>query len=695
MSVNLRSKIVEEFKRGALAFLSEGAICERLHVRPSDKKTVKKILSSLVESGILLRDNRGNYATPKQLNAFEAEVSANERGFAFLIPCDKEKFGHDFFVPRNALAGALNKDKVLAAHVPNTQDEAFVIRILSRGVKRLVGLFDCDRRAGYVIPDDRKFADDIYIKPHNFATAKRGDKVVVEIIDYARGKMPEGKIVEVLGEDGDFFVEEHAIIRSYGLYEDFPFAALRECEEGANTPVLLKGRRDLRHLYTVTIDGEDTRDIDDAISLHRQGENIILGVHIADVAEYVKPHSKTDKEAYRRGTSVYFPDRVLPMLPKALSNGACSLNEGELRYALSCLMTFDGQGNRLGYELCESVIKSDRRLSYPLVNALLNGDENARKTYPDFIDTAVDMLKLSRILQNRRNQKGAVNLQVNESKIMLLDGEIIIPDYKRGEAENLIEQFMVAANEAVADFAERKGYPILYRIHEPPAPEKASNLLGFLRDLGINAKCNPEDVSPADYSRILQASEGKNAFSVINKVMLRSMQKARYCQENKGHFGLASNSYCHFTSPIRRYPDLFTHRVLKAVLRGEGEKAKTTYASLAPAAATDTSERERIAAEAERAVDDLYACAYMDERIGETYEGVISGVTAFGVFVELPNALEGLIRMENLPQDDYYFHEEKLLLQGKKYAFGIGESIAVRVDACDYASRKVLFALDE
>ncbi len=695
MSINIRSKIFEEIKSGRWAFKTAGEICSAMHANQSMTKNIKKTLESLCESEKLIKNNRGQYATPEQFGVFTATVQGNERGFAFLVP-DNDSYGHDFFVPKNMLCGALHKDKVLAMPVHNTVDQAQILKVLERGIEIVTGAFDCDKRAGYVLPDDLKYCQDVYIKPANFNGAKRGDKVSARVTGYVYGKLPEGRIIEILGRDGDFDAEELSIIRSYSLNESFPAAVEKQADEVSKKPILLNGRRDLRNTYTITIDGEDTRDIDDAVSLDMNGDNFILGVHIADVSEYVEYNSKLDKEAFSRGTSVYFPDKVLPMLPKALSNGACSLNEGEERYAMSCFITFGKDGERLDYSLCESVIKSDRRMTYTAVNAILDGDEAACRKYPELAERAGNMRRLSEILHGRREGLGAVELEVKEAKITISDdGEIIIPEYERGEAEKIIEQFMVAANEAVADYMEKNKLPCLYRIHEPPAPEKAEGLLSFLRDLGINHKLDTENVSPADFSGILDETRGKPSFAIINKVMLRSMQKARYSEKNVGHFGLASEKYCHFTSPIRRYPDLFVHRSLKAALRGEGERAKSVYGEIAKSAAISASERERNADDAERAVDDLYKCAYMDGRIGEIYDGIISGVTSFGVFVQLKNTIEGVIRIENLPDDNYFFYEDKLLLKGNNHSFKIGGEVRVRVDGCDFGNRRVLFGLEE
>ena len=692
LHMDLKKIIKEGFKSGKLKGVPINAVTTALRLSPSYKKPVRAILKQLTDEGYVITDGV-RYGTPEQMRAFTARVKATRNGAVFLIPEGKAERENDYFVPKKYLKEALDGDTVLAVPRPRTQDEAAVIKILERGRKTVVGVFESDRRWGYVIPDDRAFASDIFIPFDLSAGAEDGDKVIAEITSYPHGKAVGGKIIEILGKDGDFFTEERAIIRSYELAEEFPEYVERTAEQVAAERVELGDRRDLRNLLTVTIDGVDTRDIDDAVSLEIVDGNYRLGVHIADVSNYVKLNGCIDKEAYARGTSVYFPDRVLPMLPKALSNGACSLNEGEDRYALSCIMTFNKNGNRVSYEICESVINSDKRLTYDEVTAILNGERT------DFVPACARMLKdmerLCLLLEDRRKRAGEVSLDVKEAHIYLDErGEIVIPDYDRAISHRIIEQFMVSANEAVAEFAEKRGAPFLYRIHEKPSAEKASLLYSFVRDLGINAKGSPEDARPCDYQRILTAASDKPYSSVVSKVMLRSMQKARYSADNRGHFGLASECYCHFTSPIRRYPDLFVHRVLKMLLRGDIAGANAKFAPIAERAAIDTSERERNADAVERDVDDLYKVVYMQSRIGESYDAVISGVIESGVFAELANTVEGFIPIDCLPADRYFYVAEKFKLYGRKVSFCIGDKVRVKVAACDLGARRVQFVLD-
>ncbi len=625
----------------------------------------------------------------KKDKKFTGTVQGSDKGYAFIIP-DDESVGHDFFVPRHSVGGAFHGDKVLAAHVRGTQDEAYILKILERGSDTVIGTFERERGRGYVYPDNPK-QPEIFVPIAASAGAKNGEKVVCKITSYPKGKAPGGEVVEVLGESGEIEAEELSIIRSYGLEEEFPEQALLDAREVAEEKVVLDEREDFRDKLIITIDGEDTRDIDDGVSLERKGKNFVLGVHIADVSHYVKPGTALDNDAYGRGTSVYFPDRVLPMLPKELSNGACSLNEDEERYAMSCIMTFAPDGERLGYKVCRSVIKSRLRTTYTDITAVCEGEKVACEKYPYLIEIVADMKSLCLAMENRRERLGNVNLDVKEAHIYVNDKrEIVIPPAQRTISQRIIEQFMISANEAVAEFLQKSGAPCLYRIHEQPSPEKASTFFAFLRDLGVKAKYDCEDLEPAVFQRILKTVEDKPFYSVVNKVMLRSMQKARYSEENRGHFGLASECYCHFTSPIRRYPDLFVHRALKAVL---DEKNYSKLENFAHDAGVDCSARERVADECERKVDDLYKLYYMAERLGEEYEAVISGVTAFGVFAELDNTVEGLIPLEDLPKDNYKFYEEKFTLAGGKHIFKLGERIKVKVADCDLGRMRVLFKL--
>ena len=678
-------KILEGVMNGQLKNKTAREIFSILRLRQSEKRNLKNTLAKLCDCGELFKTPHGGYLTPEQAGAFSGTLRGNERGFAFVTP---DSGGSDFFVPHRSVNGAYDGDSVLAVHVPGTNDEALVVKVLERGNKRVVGTLSKGRNNSFVYPDNLKLPR-IYVPNTLTLGAKNNDKVVCEIASYPRDKAPDGKVLEVLGESGDLDCEELSIIREFALEVEFLPAVSEEAERASKAPVILDGRRDLRNKIIFTIDGEDTRDIDDAVSLEKEGNNFVLGVHIADVSHYVKYKSLLDKSAYARGTSVYFPDRVLPMLPKALSNGACSLNEGEDRYALSCEMKFTKDGKRLSYEIFKSVINSTHRTTYTQIAALYEKDPNICRKYSDLEEIVNDMASLCIALEKRRKSAGEVNLEVKETHIFIDENdEIVIPTVERNIAHRMIEQFMISANEAVAEFLQSKNAPCLYRVHEAPAPEKCEKFADFLRDLGVTAKLDYDEVSPKDFRDILTKCEDLPSFSVINKIMLRTMQKARYSDRNLKHFGLASECYCHFTSPIRRYPDLFVHRVVKSLLDG---KSCEKYAEVANLAGIDCSARERTADEAERKVDDLYKLAYMSERLGETYDAVISGVTNFGIFCELDNAIEGLIRLEDLPDDNYEFFENKFLLKGRKHFYKLGDQIKIEVADCDLGTMKVLF----
>lgn len=690
--MDIKQTILDAFKSGKLERKTQNEIISSLRLSPSHKKIAKSVIKQLCQDGQIIKVDGGRYVSPQRAGAFYATVKANAQGYGFLIPDGRVERENDYFVPAKKLHGALDRDRVLA--IPSGHgDEAVVIKILSRGRQSVTGRLTKQGKSYFVIPDDRAYRAEVVI-PHSLLNgAVIGDKVVAEITGHTSGSV-NGKISTILGRDGELNTEEEAIIASAELNTVFPEYVVETAEKVAAERVVLGNRRDLRNLLTITIDGADTRDIDDAVSLERVGDKYRLGVHIADVSHYVKPNGCIDKEAYDRGTSVYFPDRVLPMLPKALSNGACSLNEGEDRYAMTCFMLFDFGGKKVDFELCESVIRSDRRMTYDEVTKVLERGKEAESEYGEIVQMLEDMQRLCLKLEERRQGNGEVALEVKEAHIYLNErGEIVIPDYQRAVSHRMIEQFMVAANETVARFAEERKAPFLYRIHEQPSAEKANLLYGFVKDLGITVKGNPEEATPRDYQRILKATEGKPFFPVVNKVMLRSMQKARYCRQNLKHFGLASECYCHFTSPIRRYPDLFVHRVLKLLLKGGDDEIFARFARFTVNAEIDTSERERRAELAERDVDDLYKTAYMQERLGEQFDGVISGVTESGIFVELTNAIEGYVRFEYLPADRYELYPEKFLLKGVKHSYRLGDSVRVKATYCDLPTRRIHFEL--
>ncbi len=692
-------KLLSLFQDGALEGKNITDILKILQIPYREKNRVIDLLTQLIKKGELFQNDDGRYGTSAGLGLIKGKISGNERGFAFLVPEDKTAYPNDFFLPRKSLNGAYHGDTVLIERVwGRSEDEGRVVKILERGYATIVGVFRRDRKAGYLIPDEKRFSSEIYIPLSDCFHIKNGVKAVAKITSYPYGKAPGGEIIEILGEEDDFFAEELSIIRSYGLREEFPSRVEKEANrlsERGISPAELENRRDFRNQLIVTIDGEDTRDIDDAVSLEKIGEDYLLGVHIADVTHYVSYRSPLDEEALERGTSVYFPDRVLPMLPRALSNGICSLNEGEDRLTLSCLMRVNKKGGVVSSEIVESVIRSTYRMTYKEVESIVNGDEEICEKYALVKDMVALFAELTHILQTMREKKGNISLDVKEAKIILTpDNEIKIPNYERAFSYQIIEAFMVLANETVAEYMNSIEAPFVYRIHEKPSEEKAQTFQAFANGLGLKAKFHPDDVKPYEYQKLLKSAEGLPVYPVLNRVMLRSMQKAKYSPENLGHFGLASNCYCHFTSPIRRYPDLCIHRIIKEVINGGYPQAVEKYGEFISRAAEQSSERERRATEAEREVDDLYMTMYMSEHIGEEYEAVISGVTSFGIFAELPNTVEGFIPIHTL-YGEYVHDPDRFRLVGKKESYTIGEKLRVEVVDVDFDRRRAEFRILE
>lgn len=683
--------LTEKFNTGELCYKKPSEICRLLGAGgKGERESIMRMLKDLESEGCIVRDERGRYVLPEKLGLIRGTIQGNERGFAFLLRDGQD----DLFIPHKSLRGALHGDTVFARIVGGERgDEAAVYSILKRGMVQLTGTYYRDRRCGMVEADERKFCESVRVV--GGLRAYSGEKVLVKIVAYPEGKDPEGEILEVLGQGGDLNTEEEAIIRTQDLSEEFPQKALSEARKVSAEPVTAEGRTDFRGDLVITIDGEDSRDFDDAVHVERDGEDFLLSVHIADVTHYVRRGGALDKEAFARGTSVYFPDRVLPMLPEELSNGICSLNEGEDRYTLSCIMRVDGKGNVKDSQIVNGLICSRNRMTYTKIAAILDRDDRMCGEYAHLVPMCEDMRALAKILISKRNARGSIDLDVKEAQITCKDGKIDVCEYKRTMAHRIIEEFMILANETVAEFVTAYELPFIYRVHEKPSEEKAQGFKTYLQELGIRAKFHPDNVRPGEYGKILESLKDSELFRVVNRVMLRSMSKARYSAENCGHFGLASRCYCHFTSPIRRYPDLLVHRIVKLILDGQAGEAEQGYKNFVNIASNSCSASERRADEAERAVDELYKTWYMRSHLGEDFEGVVSGVTAFGIFVELPNTVEGLVRIENLPQDDYTFVEERYLLKGSRNSYKIGDKCAVRVAACNIGTRRVEFTLAE
>ena len=583
----------------------------------------------------------------------------------------------------------------------NKRLEGRVLAILERGNTLVVGKIFIGKSNAMVMPDDVKFGKDILVPLSKLNGASDGDKVVVKVNKFYNDKKnPEGEISEVLGRPNEIETEVKAIIRSYNLYETFPNKVLEVAKtlpDEVDMQKYLGKRKDLTNINTFTIDGEDTRDIDDAISISKNSNGTYkLGVHIADVGEYVTLNSVIDKEAFKRGTSVYFPNLVLPMLPRELSNGICSLNEMVNRLALSVFMDINLKGEVTNYEICESIIKSKKRFTYTVVQKIIEGDKRECELNAPFVNDIKLMQELNLVLIKMREKRGAIDFEIPESKITLNElGDVLtIEKAPRDDSHRLIESFMVAANETIATHFKNMKAPFVYRVHEQPDSEKMANFLRLATGYGVKTTAYPDNISPLDLQRILKQVEELDCKVMLNSLCLRSLKKAKYSPECLGHFGLASTMYCHFTSPIRRYPDLTIHRIIKLFLRGQLEgKLLTEQRQFVAASSLNSSDREQAADKVERDVDDLYRVFYMTHHIGEEFEGIVSGVTNFGVFVQLENTVEGMIKITDLPRDGYVFDDLDNVLKGAKNTFTIGKKVKVKCVNANVLAREIDFVL--
>ena len=632
-------------------------------------------------------------------NVIEGKIQGNEKGYAFLIPTDPNS--EDYFISHSNLRGAMHGDIVLAEsiHGEGERTNARVLKVITRGIEKLVGTYFTCKTGGFVKPDDKKYFNDIFVPFGKSVRAKSGDKVVCKIIAYPKKQNPEGIITEVLGRQFNKQAEIKSILFNYKLPDKFPQKVLLEAK---SLPIELtksdkKGRKDFTKKLCFTIDGEDAKDFDDAVSIEKNEKgDFVLGVHIADVSHYVKSKNDIDNEAFLRSTSVYFPERVIPMLPEILSNDLCSLKEGVERLTLSCIMTINNEGKVIDSYITPSIIKSKARLTYTKVQKILDGDKELIKQYKKLTDSIFMMDDLSDLLIERSDKEGRINLDVKESAIFVSkDGDIIVENAKRDKAHRIIEEFMILANVSVAEFIYYTKLPFVYRVHEKPSEEKLQTFYDFLRGLGITAKRNKDTVYSKDFQKILKNAEDTPYYTMINRVMLRSMQKARYSPEDVGHFGLSLKHYCHFTSPIRRYPDLVVHRIVKDLLKGETD-IETKYSDFVYGVSKHSSEKEINANEAERAIDDYYKLLYIDDYIGQSFYGVISGVTNFGIFVELENGVEGIIKLENLKVRGRYlkFDKQTFTLSDGKITYKLGQKVKIMVAGVNLSERRAEFIIE-
>lgn len=723
--------------------MKEKELAMFLQVAREDREEFRGVLQELLAEGQLMLTMKGKYMKSNG-RVLTGTFISNSKGFGFVEIEGREE---DLFIPEDKTGGAFHRDTVQVALLPEQsgrRQEAQVLKILARGMTQVVGTYERTRENyGFVIPDNSRLAQDIFVPREHSRGAVSGHKVVAEITDYGTDRRsPEAKIVEILGHVNDPGVDILSIARGFELPVEFPEKVLNQAERVACrvSEADRAGRRDLRDVVMVTIDGEDAKDLDDAVSVSFDGEKYHLGVHIADVANYVQENSALDREALKRGTSVYLVDRVIPMLPHTLSNGICSLNQGEDRLALSCLMTVNDKGEIEDYEICESVINVNRRMSYTVVKELLSVKETAKlestspsgfelhaeerggsvlhgvaetadsllQEYDDLLPMFREMEKLAALLRKKRKARGSVDFDFPECKIYL-DREgrpVDIRPYERNVATDIIEDFMLAANETVAQHFYWLELPFVYRVHDVPDPDRLQKLSAFINNFGYymksmgrtGAKVGSEEVHPKEFQKLLAKIAGTPEEAMISRMVLRSMKQAKYSVECTGHFGLACPYYCHFTSPIRRYPDLQIHRIIKEQLRGRLQEERTAhYREILPDVAKHSSEAERRADEAERETDKLKKVEYMEERIGESFEGVISGITSWGIYVELPNTVEGLVHVSKLPGDYFCYHVETCEMTGEHTGrtFKLGMPVKVIVDGCDRFNRTIDFSLEE
>ena len=675
-----------------------------LGVNKEEKKELRKILRELEEEGRVHKSKKGRFKKGKA-QVLQGIYRANQKGFGFVVI--EEEPGRDVFIGRDDGLNAMDGDEVeisIKKEEEGRAREGKIIRIITRASDKIVGLYSKNKgkQFGFVLPDNQKLDRDIYIPTGKDKGAVDGAKVVVKLSSFGdENKKPEGKIVEIIGHVNDPGVDILSIVRDYALPDTFKEKTLNQAER-VSKPVSendRKGREDFREKLCITIDGEDAKDLDDAITLEVKEGNYLLGVHIADVTNYVQENSALDKEALERGTSVYLADRVIPMLPHILSNGICSLNQGEDRLTLSCVMTIDSKGNVISHKICESVTRVTKRMSYTQVQALLaEEDEELKKEFAEIIPMLVAMEELSKRLREKRRERGAIDFDFPESKI-ILDKEgkpIDIKPYVRNAATNMIEDFMLLANETVAEEYFWQEIPFLYRTHETPEEEKIKSLATFIQNFGYTMRIGQNEIKPKDIQKLLGSIEGSEEESLISRLILRSMKQAGYTTENTGHFGLAAKYYTHFTSPIRRYPDLQIHRIIKETLRGKMNQERIThYESILSAVAKQASTMERRAEEAERETIKLKKAEYMKDRVGQEYEGIISSITKWGMYVELPNTIEGLIHVTNLTDDHYDYLEDRYEMVGAHTGkvYKLGEKVKVQVLGADTLLRTIDFKL--
>lgn len=696
-------KVLNLIKDKDYAPMKAKEIAMIMHVPKSEYNELLRILGKL-EMELKIQKNRKNQYRPVDTVYYDGIYRKNQKGFGFVKIEDQED---EIYIAKENSKNALNGDRVLIEIIEEKNKlkkaEGKVVKILKHEKDTIVGRFENNKNFGFVVPDDKNFGTDIFISKKNFGKARNNHKVLVKIIKYPeKGKKAEGKVLEVLGNVNEAGVDMLSLIKEHNLPSTFPEPVVEKAKKCGNqiNEKDIEKRRDLRHDIIFTIDGEDAKDLDDAVKVTKlENGNYKLDVHIADVSYYVKPNSLLDQEALLRGTSIYMLGRVIPMLPRELSNGICSLNAGEDRFTLSCSMEINEKGKVVSSDVYKAVINVTERMTYTNVQKILdNSDEEVVNRYKPYIGEFKLMEELAQILKNKRLEQGYLNLDIPESKIELdIDGRVTnIKKYETTFANEIIEQFMLTANETIAEKFFWLDAPFIYRVHEKPDYEKVQELNKFLFNFGLRIKANKDNIYPKEFAKILEEVQGKEEEKVVSNLVLRTLKVARYEAENQGHFGIASKYYCHFTSPIRRYPDLFIHRIISKYLEDNydvEENFVEEYKKQAEERAKQSSERENIATKVERESEDIKKAEYMESRIGEEYEGIISSVTSFGIFVELENTVEGLIRFDDLGDEYFIYDEERKMLIGEqtRTTYKIGDKINIRVKDASKLLRTVDF----
>ncbi len=710
--MDLKERILTYMRNEAYKPLLAEDLAEALHLTPEEEVLFPQALEALEKEGAIIRNRSDLYGTPARMHLVVGKLSMTAKGFGFIIPDVRETEEEtDVFVPGVNLNSAMHGDRVVARVTPSTEPgrsrEGEILRILERANERLVGTFESSRTFGFVTPDNTKLTNDIFIPKKAFHGAKTGSKVVVEITQWPTGRHnAEGKVVEVIGMKGDPGVDILSVMKQYDLSESFPEdvqAAATACEENPS-PEEYAGRRDRRNFSIVTIDGDDSKDLDDGVYAEKHADgSFFLGVYIADVSWYVRENEPLDREARERGTSVYLVDRVIPMLPKELSNGICSLNAGVDRLSMACEMQISPQGEVTSYEIVPTVIHVHRRLTYNIVNkVLVDKAEPYVSDNADIREMLETLRDLREVLKAKRHRRGSIDFEIPEVKVKLdAEGHPIALIKREGSlSESIVEECMLIANETVARHMDTKHLPFMYRVHEQPSEEKLERLNNVLGAFGLFVRADEMGhVKPMDIQKVLAKVEGKPEERLLSTVALRSMQQARYAAESLGHFGLAARYYTHFTSPIRRYPDLIVHRLLRETFAtgtmpgARQEKLR----SLLPEIADHASERERLAIEAERETTDMKKIEYMAQFVGEEFHGIISGVTAFGIFVELDNGVEGLVHVSTMVNDFYEYKEEQFAMVGERtqQRYRLGDEVEVLLVRANQEERNLDFVLKD